>query len=458
MSNAIVVLNVSQQVAPLPNTLQQTGALISQGATTLLPQTMQIISQMSDLTALLDNPTAITSITWSSGVATYTTTAPHGWTIGDVLYLTIAGATPNGYNGNYLSTVTGASTFTAPISVNPGSETVPGSVFVTEQVDLIAMATTYFAQPGVPAIYVLELGETTITEGVAALGVWLGNNPKTVYSFCVPHTWDNNGPFLALLTTFVGTTALTYFFVTTTIAHQAAYAGMKCVYACVPTLGIQVTEFQAAARLGVTLAYNPNSSNRVPPLSYAFLAGVTPYPLPGNASVLAGLAAANVNWVGTGAEGGLSNAIEFYGQLSDGKPFNYWYAADYAQLQLDLNLTNEVIIGSNSTLAPLYYDQQGINRLQNRSIQTLGQAIAAGLGVGQLKATNLPATTFAANYEAGLYTGFIVVNAEPFLVYSAENPSDFSIGKYGGLAAVFTASRGFRQVFFNLTVTNIIVA
>ena len=82
--------------------------------------------------------------------------------------------------------------------------------------------------------------------------------------------------------------------------------------------------------------------------------------------------------------------------------------------------------------------------------------LALPAAVAALEAA-LPAAVFAANYENGLYVGQIALNAEPFLVYSAENPGDYGIGKYAGLACVWTPSRGFKQVFFNLTVTNLIV-
>ena len=65
--------------------------------------------------------TAISSISWSGGVATVTTSAPHGRTVGDILKLTIAGATPAAYNGTFKSTITGASTFTFPLTSNPGA-------------------------------------------------------------------------------------------------------------------------------------------------------------------------------------------------------------------------------------------------------------------------------------------------------------------------------------------------
>ena len=89
MANPIVVVNVAVTVAPTPATLQQTGAFVSQGGTTLAPGVAALLTQFSDLTPLLRPAAANTSITWTSNVATVTTTSPHGLPVGEVIHLTI---------------------------------------------------------------------------------------------------------------------------------------------------------------------------------------------------------------------------------------------------------------------------------------------------------------------------------------------------------------------------------
>jgi head-tail adaptor len=56
----------------------------------------------------------VASLTRTTTVATVTTVEPHGYTTGD--FVTIAGATPAGYNGKVKITVTGASSFTYPVN------------------------------------------------------------------------------------------------------------------------------------------------------------------------------------------------------------------------------------------------------------------------------------------------------------------------------------------------------
>jgi len=63
-------------------------------------------------------PQAISTITYSAGIATLTTASPHLLVTGNIVSL--AGQVPAAYIGNYTITVTGASTFTFPMDVDPG--------------------------------------------------------------------------------------------------------------------------------------------------------------------------------------------------------------------------------------------------------------------------------------------------------------------------------------------------
>lgn len=455
----IVVVNESVQLAPIPPSLQQSGAMLTTGGTNTPAGTLTLLQGgLPSLLAILGPSLAITSLTWSGGVVTVTTTAPHGWTDSETIPVTIAGVTPSGYNGTVQATVTGASTFTYP---HGGTLTTPASVPGTATLgavnELLQMGTTFFAQFGNQSVYVLELGEGTVSDGVTALTTFITNNPRTIYSYLVQREWDNQTVFLDILPNYTAPEALTYFYVTTTVANRAVYANLKCVFAEVESPTISPTEFSLAAAWASSLDNVPSSTSLVPPMSYRFLYGVTAYPTPGNGAIFSELATANVGWVATGQEGGVPSAmIVKQGQMSDGNPWNFWYAGDWANLNCKVALANEVINGSNSTINPLYYNQPGINRLQRRCLQTLGQAISNGLGNGTLTATALPTAQFTTNYNNGVYLGQIVVNAEPYTNYTQENPDNYGLGIYGGLTCVFTPLRGFLQVIFNLEVTDLV--
>jgi hypothetical protein len=462
MTLQIVTLNVSITNPPQPSTLQRTGAFISQGGTSTAPGTLSLLTSSSSLTSILAAAKPITSAVWASGTVTVTTTTPHGWNTGDSFKVVIAGMTPTAYNGVFTATVTGASTFTYPLVSNPGSATVFGTVTDEDVTELTQMNTTFWAQGTGVSVYVLELGPGTPAEGIVYLNTWIQNNPKVVYSFLVPREWDAEPTFYPFVKNFNAPTVLQNFFVTTTQATYTNYGALdNCVFALVEAPAVASaantgTEFSCAAPFYVTLNYNPSSTNQVPPLNCAFVYGVTAYPQQGNGTILQTFKTANVNYINTGAEGGLSNTIVQWGHMQDGNPFNYWYSVDWAIINIDLDLSNEIINGSNNVLSPLYYDQPGIQRLQNRAARTLSNGVSYGLILGSVIPVTLDPTTFAQNLNAGTYAGNAVINAVPFAIYTTANPSDYMLGQYNGLQAAVTPKRGFEQIIFNLNVTNFV--
>jgi hypothetical protein len=73
-------------------------------------------------------------MSWSSaggGTVTVNTVAAHGLTTGNIIY--VEGAEPAGYNVSgglgVTATVTDADTFTYPLAVDPGANTVPGNAY-----------------------------------------------------------------------------------------------------------------------------------------------------------------------------------------------------------------------------------------------------------------------------------------------------------------------------------------
>lgn len=461
-TTAIATVNASVVLAQQPTNLQQMGALVSQGGTTETPGTATLVASLPALLALLAAPVTIASLAWSGSVVTVTTSAPHGWNNGDVIPVVISGAAPIGYNGNFTVTITGTTTFTYPLSVNPGAETSPGRATLWAVTELTQMGTTYFAGNGVPAVYVVELGEGAPDAGVTALEAFIAEvngTPAQIYIYEVPREWATNASYQAMTANYLAAEDMLYFFTTLSgSSGAAAFAGAKSVFAQVESPGAPSTEFSMSSPLGTVLSQNPSSTQKVPPLSYAPAYGVTAYPLQGNQSVFQSLAVANVGWIGTGAQGGISSNILFQGKLLSGLPWNFWYSTDWVQIQSATALANEIINGSATSVNPLYYDQPGINRLQNRILKVFNQGVQNGLGNGRVVSTQLPIAQFLQSYNAGVYDGQLVVNAEPFLAYSAEHPGDYAIGKYAGLFGIWIPGRGFQNVFFNIQATDLIVA
>jgi hypothetical protein len=458
MTNAIVQVSVSQTIAPAPSKLQRTGAMISQGGTTLTPGTYSLLTQDSDLTPLLTQPQTNSTLAWASSVVTVTTAVAHGYPTGALINLTISGANPAGYNGTFLATITSSTQFTYPLTGNPGAQVSAGTTVNAFVTQLGAMVNTFYDQNGLLSVYVLELGTGTSTTGIASLEAYIVASPGFFYSYLIPRGWDADSTYPAFLANYNAPNAKIYFYTTVTLSSYAALTNNQ-LNKCCPVLiestspALPPDEFSMAAMWWTTLNANPSSTNMVPPLCFSFLIGVTAGTWTG--PQLTAFKTNNVNYVGTGAEGGISKDILYWGNMPDGNPWNYWYSADWSQINLDLDISNTIINGSNTSINPLYYNQDGVNRLQATAVQTMQEAIAYGLAYGTLVQTQLDPTTFANNVSAGLYLGYVVVNAVPVATWLASNPSTYSEGIYGGLAALYTPARGFEQILFNLNVSNL---
>ena len=351
---------------------------------------------------------------------TATTTSAHGLTPGD--WFTIQNCTPSGYNG-YFQAIGGTtgSTIVYLTALNPGTETTLGSLVIA-------------------SAYVTA---TTTTNHGVAVGSWF------TIAGCSPAGY--NGTFQAL----AGTTGTTLVYAPLTLPGTNTVLGtLQASYFANPA--IAGTEFSLAAAYYVTLNYNPNATNKVTPYAFSFLFGVTPFPNKGVNALLTALKTANINIVGTGAEGGISNAIILWGTTADGNDFTYWYSVDWVQINSDVAIANAVINGSNNPINPLYYNQDGINRLQAVAAGVLTSGVAFGLVLGLPVQTSLDATTLANNINLGTYAGLSVLNAIPFLLYSQLNPGHYKIGEYDGLSTVYVPARGFIHIVYNVVVSQFV--
>jgi len=432
MSNNIVNITLTQEVGSDPDNLQQTGAVISQGGTTTAENTLTLITQVSDLTDILAGSETISTAVWASSVVTVTTTTPHGIPTSDVVQGTISGCTPAGYNGTFAITSTGASTFTYPLSVNPGSLTTAGVFTLVDVAELTAQINTWFGQGANNAVYVLELGTGTPAQGVTALHTYINANLGTIYDFLIPSQWDTETTAPTMFKLFASPTSKVYFYVSTTVSTYTAWLGIKSVVALAPSPLIPATEYSQAAQFYNALATNPSASAPGAPMNLSFVSGVTAYSTLTGAQITS-LKAAGVSWIGTGAEGQISNTLIMGGNYMDLNPFSYWFTIDWLNINEEIALAAAVINGNQpGNPNPLIYNQQGINSLQKTAQNVVNTGISFSLIL------------------AGA-----TVNATPFTTYVAQNPANYTAGIYGGLSASFTPARGFTQINMNLTAVTI---
>jgi len=442
----IVIINVSQQIAPTASNLQRMGAIVTAGGTGQVAGTEILLTQMSNLTSYLTPSLGISAATYAGGIVTFTTTGAlnSNYANGDQVSMVLSGFSPSSFNGTFFATVTGASTFTISGQTAVPSSFASAQVIPTQVYELTAMATTFFAQGQTTPVYVLELGghAANPANGPAALATWITANPGIFYSYLVPREWDQFGSvgLLNLLAQYEADTGKTYFFITTTSATYTQYtAVMKDAWTLIeaPAVSTAYTstpatalEFSCAAPFYNSLNYQPSVTSQVAPFGNQFVSGVTPYPLKGNSATLTTWAAAGVNVIGTGYQGGISDTLVTPGTTMDLNDFSYWYSVDWVQINLALNLANAIINGSNNPTNPLYYNQAGITDLQGVAQQTMTNGVSFGMVLGP-----------------------VTVTAVPFATYVKQNISDFKAGIYRGLACTFTPNRGFEQIIFQLVVS-----
>ncbi|WP_237929975.1 DUF3383 domain-containing protein [Buttiauxella sp. S19-1] len=438
MAYNIVTVNVSQTIGATPSNLQQMSAIISTGATLLDTGTPVLITQDSEINDLVQNAISSLSAESSSYGADFTMTLVNGDAIdrqpGSEIDVTISDCSPASWNGSFTATVSlnGELTWTVSGSDLDGTPTTLGTCTLEGSDDLVTAVNTFFAQGNSVGVYVLELGYNgdVVENEVAALKTYIEEPVKQFYAYYVPFTWDNDPSFITLAKLYTSNESKQYFFVLTGAPpdtnYVSPYAGIKSVVAF--NDDTYPTTNAAVAAMWNLVSASPSEINKVPPMAFRYLLAVNANAA--KSSILATMKDQNINYVGTGAEGGISNTILVLGVTCDGNDMSYWYSVDWVQINVDMRLANLVINGSNNPINPLYYNQDGIDRLQ-----------IAAQGV------------FNTGVSYGLVNGATPVNAIPFKKYDKDNPGDYGEGRYAGLSATYTPMRGFVAITFNINVT-----
>ena len=205
------------------------------------------------------------------------------------------------------------------------------------------------------------------------------------------------------------------------------------------------------------MKYVPSNARRVAPMAFKYVYGVTPYPTQNNGPLLVSFKDNCTNYISTGAEGGIDFTILYAGVTRDGMDyFNWWWTIDYVQIRINLDITNAIINGSNDDLAPLYYDQHGIDTLHSRLAATMAGERAFGMVVGAILMSTLTGDALQNDIDNGAYAGACNVNAVPFMQYSASNPGHYKIGEYDGLSTLFIPKRGFIHVLVTVEASQLV--
>ncbi|MGS1060537.1 hypothetical protein [Burkholderia glumae] len=430
-TSTIVNLNVTVTRAPTPSQLQRSGAIVSVGGTNLATGTYQYCGLLSDLTSILSG--SGNSAELQNMATTY---FAQGSAVG--FYVLELGAETGADEGIGL--------LQAWIIANPGifyaylvpaawdfSKDAVGSVIISNGGSGYTSAPTVtFAAPtsGVTAT------GTAIVQSGKVVSVTV-TNPGSGYTAAPAVTFSGGGGTGAAATSnlasamsilagqYSSPTGKTYFFVSTIASNLPNYATLKSMFAVVPSPLAPSSEFTAAAFFYQWLANQPGAANKLAPMAYRYLFGVTPWPTQGYNSQINSILSAYGNIVLTGAEGGISTACIFKGTLMSGDQASWWYGIDWFQIQSKQALAAAVINGSNSN-PPLLYDQPGINTLESVAENTGSSAVSFGCAQS------------------------VSITATSFQQYTTQNPGDYAAGIYNGLAATVVGQNGFLTITFNI--------
>ena len=439
----IVNLTATVTAAPTPSQLQQSGALVSVGGTTLTTGTYQYVGDLSTGLSLLSTSAGnyveltnmlTTFFAQGSGVGVYLLelgantnvvdqiTSLQTWITGnpDVFY---AYLTPVDWDtmseevgsvtigtGTYTYTTAPTVTFTAATG---GGVTATATATIDANGQVTAITIT---DPGwYPSQAAPTATLSAATTGTAPLLTVVMANAQNV-----------------LASNYGSATGKTYFFATALYTDVATYYPQKAVFATVPSPTAVSTEFQAAAPFYQWLVNNPKASTPLAPMAYRYVYGVTPWAQQGNQTSITTVLSTYGNLILTGAEGGISNSCIFKGTLMNGDQAASWYGLDWFQIQVKQALAAAIINGSNSN-PPLLYNQNGINTLQKVAQNIANSAVTFGCALS------------------------CTVDATPFGEYTAANPTNYSAGIYDGLSATFVFQNGFLTITFAIDAVQFVI-
>lgn len=501
----IVNLTAVVTTAPTPSQLQQSGAIVSVGGTTLTAGTYQYCGNMSAINSIAATSYAITSLSWLSSEVTATVSGVTLPTVGTTFTTTISGASPAAYNGTYVATVASSTTFTYALASNPGTETTPGYFTISGASPITYPATSFFAQGSAVGVYVLELGPVQGTDAqIAALNTWIQNNPSVFYAYLVPALWDyskdevgsvvinngGNGYTTAPSVTFSapgggGVTATG-----TAIVQNGAVVAVTITnpgsgYTAAPTITFGGPGVGAVATANLASAMNILAGQ------YASATGKTYFFVTTSTANLANYATLKSVYATVPAPTATSQEFDsgamFYQWLVNNPsqsnplgPMAYRYltgvtpwAVSGNQASINSVLTgygNLIYQGSeggiskagiwkgtlmDGTQAAWWY---GIDWFQIQVKQALAAAVINGSnqnppliydqnGINSLLAVAQNVANSAVKFQCALK---ITITATSFADYTTANPNDYAAGIYNGFSAVAVGQNGFLQISFAL--------
>ncbi len=132
-------------------------------------------------------------------------------------------------------------------------------------------------------------------------------------------------------------------------------------------------------------------------------------------------------------DGNRAKSLIYPGILADGNDFTYWYGVDYIRYSLISQITNFIIQSSNYKTNPLYYNQDGIDRIKAFVKQIISNCASYGI----------------------IQTNF-KISAIDFVDYVTQNQEDYKNEIYDGISIEVSPLKALRKIVFSLQVTDLI--
>ncbi len=464
----IVQLAVTLALAPVPSQYQRSAALVSVGGSTLATGTYQFCAAVDAVTAILSATGNYAELTNMAG-----TFFAQGTTAGCyVLELGVQASVSDGIaalqtyiaaNPNVFYTYTVPADWDTPpapgstaVAITAATSTLPAGTYYTQVAYINSAGAIGQLSPVVTSdVATADVDELVVSSPAALTGataylVYMGTTAGSLYlqngstGTALGTNYTQSVPILT--TTPTSTTladlgndysapdSMRYLLVNSSVTNLAAYgtmasnsiwSGYKAIIAAIPSPSAQTGEFTVAAWAYNIAVNNPGADNKLAPMQYRYLYGVTPWPATGYSAEIQTIRNYGGNYVGTGAEGGISANCIRGGTTSALSQISAWYGLDWEMINVQQQVTAAIINGSN-TNPPLEYDQVGINTLDS---------------VAQQEADN--GVTFGCAQSA-------VISAIPFYTYNQQQPGDYANGQYNGLSGEIVAQNGFMSLVFNM--------
>ena len=464
----IVQLAVTLALAPVPSQYQKSAALVSVGGTTLTTGSYQFCATAQDVTAILS---AVGNFAELTNMAN--TFLAQGPTVGCYVLELGTQSTPQdgiaalqsyiAANPNVFYTFTVPDdwdTMPAPasptVTITAETSTLPAGTYYTQIAYLNASGTIGQLSPVVSSdVTAASTDALVVTSPDALLGatdylVYMGTSATSLYlqngsaGTAIGTNYTQSAPILTatapsttladLGNDYSAPASMRYLLVNSSVTNITAYgtmgsnsvwSGYKAIIAAIPSPAMQAGEFTVAAWAYNIAVNNPGANSKLAPMQYRYLYGVTPWPATGYSTEIQTIRDYGGNYVGTGAEGGISANCIRGGTNSALTQISAWYGLDWEMINVQQQVTAAIINGSN-TNPPLEYDQTGIDTLES---------------VAQQEADN--GVTFGCAQSA-------VISAIPFYTYNQQQPGDYANGQYNGLSGEIVAQNGFLSLVFNM--------